>query len=161
MDGSRRRRYSGRSGGAVSCIANPHRAVANTVKAYAHDLKGRFSFLAERGLDWQAGRLDDVGEFVAWLRLPLQARNGRMAVLRSVQHHSTESTVNCKLSAAGAFFTHAARDGVAARRMETSCRRCARWLETVPGPHQQERADTASGDRVKGAEEAAPCVHAR
>ena len=56
----------------------------NTVKAYAHDLKDWFGFLADRGLDWRAVRLDDVGEFVAWLRLPLQARDGRVAVLPSV-----------------------------------------------------------------------------
>jgi Phage integrase, N-terminal SAM-like domain len=71
----------------------------NTVKAYAHDLKDWFGFLAERGLDWRAVQLDDVGEFVAWLRLPLQARDGRVAVLPSVPHHCTESTVNRKLSA--------------------------------------------------------------
>jgi Phage integrase, N-terminal SAM-like domain len=84
----------------------------NTVKAYAHDLKDWFAFLADRGLDWRAVQLDDVGEFVAWLRLPLQARDGRVVVLPSVAHHCTESTVNRKLSAVGAFYTHAARDGV-------------------------------------------------
>ncbi|AOS91627.1 integrase (plasmid) [Mycobacterium intracellulare subsp. chimaera] len=84
----------------------------NTVKAYAHDLKDWFVFLAERGLDWRAVRLEDVGEFVAWLRLPLPVRDRRVAVLPSVQHHCTESTVNRKLSALGAFYTHAARDGV-------------------------------------------------
>ncbi len=84
----------------------------NTVKAYAHDLKDWFAFLADRGLGWKAVRLDDVGEFVAWLRLPLQARDGRVAVLPSVAHHCTESTVNRKLSAVGAFYTHAARGGV-------------------------------------------------
>ena len=31
----------------------------NTVKAYAHDLKDWFTFLADRGLDWQAVRLAD------------------------------------------------------------------------------------------------------
>ncbi|ORB76851.1 site-specific integrase, partial [Mycobacterium timonense] len=36
----------------------------NTVKAYAHDLKDWFTFLASRDLDWRAVRLDDVGEFV-------------------------------------------------------------------------------------------------
>jgi integrase/recombinase XerD len=56
----------------------------NTVKAYAHDLKDWFTFPVERGLDWRTVRLDDVGEFVAWLRLPLQARHGRVAVLPSV-----------------------------------------------------------------------------
>jgi integrase/recombinase XerD len=85
----------------------------NTVKAYAHDLKDWFSFLVERGLDWRTVRLDDVGEFVSWLRLPLQARHGQVAVLPSVQHHCTESTVNRKLSAIGAFYVHAARGGVA------------------------------------------------
>lgn len=84
----------------------------NTVKAYAHDLKDWFVFLADRGLDWRRVRLDDVGEFVAWLRLPLPVRDRRLAVLPSVQHHCTESTVNRKLSAIGAFYAHAARDGV-------------------------------------------------
>ena len=92
----------------------------NTVKAYAHDLKDWFGFVAERGLDWQRVRLDDVGEFVAWLRLPLQARDGRVAVLPSVPHHCTESTVNRKLSAVGAFYTHAARDGVDVGELLTS-----------------------------------------
>ena len=40
----------------------------NTIKAYAHDLKDWFVFLAGRGLDWGEVRLEDVGEFVAWQR---------------------------------------------------------------------------------------------
>ena len=89
----------------------------NTVKAYAHDLKDWFVFLADRGLDWRRVRLDDVGEFVAWLRLPLPARDRRVAVLPSVEHQCAESTVNRKLSALGMFYTHAARDG----SMSASC----------------------------------------
>jgi integrase/recombinase XerD len=84
----------------------------NTIKAYAHDLKDWFSFLAGRGLDWREVRLEDVGEFVAWLRLPPVAREGTVRVLASVEHHCTESTVNRKLSALSAFYTHAARHGV-------------------------------------------------
>ena len=91
----------------------------NTVKAYAHDLKDWFVFLTDRGLDWRLVRLDDVGEFVAWLRLPLQARDGRVAVLPSVAHHCTESTVNRKLSSVGAFYTHAARYGIAVGELLT------------------------------------------
>ena len=52
----------------------------NTVKAYAHDLKDWFVFLAGRALDWREVRLEDVGEFVAWLRLPPPARDGGVAV---------------------------------------------------------------------------------
>ena len=114
----------------------------NTVKAYAHDLKDWFTFLADRGLDWRAVRLEDVGEFVAWLRLPLQARDGRVAVLPSVAHHCTESTVNRKLSAVGAFYTHAARDGVEVGELLTSWQvgGCAWRLAAVPASHQQGRS---------------------
>lgn len=84
----------------------------NTVKAYAHDLKDWFGFLAARGLDWREVRLEDVGEFVAWLRLPPAARAGRAAVLPSVSAHCSEATVNRKLSALSAFYQHAARHGV-------------------------------------------------
>jgi integrase/recombinase XerD len=48
----------------------------NTVKAYAHDLKDWFEFLVVRGLDWREVRLEDLGEFVAWLRLPPTGRAG-------------------------------------------------------------------------------------
>ncbi|HJT04960.1 MAG TPA: site-specific integrase, partial [Pseudonocardiaceae bacterium] len=84
----------------------------NTVKAYAHDLKDWFTFLASRCLDWREVRLEDVGEFVAWLRLPPEGRDGRVAVLPSVEHHCVETTVNRKLSAVSAFYQHAARHGV-------------------------------------------------
>jgi site-specific recombinase XerD len=84
----------------------------NTVKAYAHDLKDYWVFLTFRGLDWREVRLEDIGEFVAWLRLPLAAREGRVSVLPSVQAHVGESTVNRKLSALAAFYAHQARHGV-------------------------------------------------
>lgn len=84
----------------------------NTIKAYAHDLKDWFSFIGLRGLDWREVRLEDVGEFVAWLRLPPAGRGGKVAVLPSVEHHCAESTVNRKLSAVSAFYQHAARNGV-------------------------------------------------
>ncbi|MCG5216513.1 site-specific integrase [Streptosporangium soli] len=84
----------------------------NTIKAYAHDLKDWFTFLGQLGLDWREVRLEDVGEFVAWLRRPPQARGGAVAVLPSVEHHCGESTVNRKLSAVSAFYQHAARHGL-------------------------------------------------
>jgi site-specific recombinase XerD len=84
----------------------------NTVKAYAHDLKDWFVFLARQGLDWREVRLEDVAGFIAWLRRPPAARDGAVAVLPSVEHHCGESTVNRKLSALSAFYQHAARNGV-------------------------------------------------
>ena len=49
----------------------------NTVKAYAHDLKDYWDFIGFRGLDWREARLEDVGEFVAWLQLPAGGPCGR------------------------------------------------------------------------------------
>ena len=47
----------------------------NTVKAYAHDLKDWWLPVG-RGLDWDEVPLEDVAEFVAWLRLPPRGRTG-------------------------------------------------------------------------------------
>lgn len=52
----------------------------NKVMAYAHDLTDWFGFLAERGLDWRAVPLDDVGELVAWLRMTRARGDGSLAV---------------------------------------------------------------------------------
>jgi site-specific recombinase XerD len=84
----------------------------NTVKAYAHDVKDYWMFLAGRGLDWREVRLEDVGEFVAWLALPPAARGRRVEVLTPLEPHVGAATVNRKLAALAAFYTHHARHGV-------------------------------------------------
>ena len=83
----------------------------NTVKAYSHDLKDYWEFLGFRGLDWREARLEDVGEFVAWLQLPPAGRAGGVAALPSVMAQVTASTVNRKLAAVSAFYAHQARNG--------------------------------------------------
>src|SRR6266568_2339999 len=55
----------------------------NTVKAYAHDLKDFWGFIGLRGLDWREARLEDVGEFIAWLQLPPAGRCGGAGGSRS------------------------------------------------------------------------------
>ena len=79
----------------------------NTVKAYAHDLRDYWCFIGFRGLDWREARLEDVGEFVAWLQLPPAGRAGEVAVMAQV----TALTVNRKLAAVSAFYAHQARNG--------------------------------------------------
>lgn len=84
----------------------------NTVKAYAHDLKDYFVFLGQHGVAWDEVGLEDVGEFVAWLRLPPADRAGLVAVLPSWQPHVGAATINRKLSAVSSFYVHQARHGV-------------------------------------------------
>ena len=83
----------------------------NTVKAYAHDLKDFWEFLGCRGLDWREARLEDIGEFIAWLRLPPPGRDGVVAVLPSAVPQVSASTVNRKLAAVSAFYAYQARNG--------------------------------------------------
>jgi len=84
----------------------------NTVKAYAHDLRDWFEFLDQRGLVWSRVQLEDVGRFVAWLRLPGTARAGNVAALPTVESVCTAATVNRKLSAISAFYEFHQRHGV-------------------------------------------------
>ena len=84
----------------------------NTIKAYAHDLKDYFCFLVHHRLDWREVRLGDLGEYVAWLRLPAAGRDGQVAVLPSVGRHVAASTINRKLSALAAFYRYQLRHGM-------------------------------------------------
>jgi integrase/recombinase XerD len=84
----------------------------NTVKGYAHDLKDWFTYLAGRGKDWRAVQLEDLGDFVAWLRLPPKARDGQVLVLPSVEEHCGDSSIGRKLSALSAFYEFHVRHGV-------------------------------------------------
>jgi integrase/recombinase XerD len=83
-----------------------------TVKAYAHDLRDWFEFLDGAGVAWSAVQLEDVGRFVAWLRLPPQARDGRVVALPSAEGLCAAATVNRKLSAVSAFYEFHQRHGV-------------------------------------------------
>jgi len=84
----------------------------NTIKAYAHDLKDWWFYLAGHGVGWQSAILEDVAGFVAWLRLPPEARDGRVAVLPTVEHHCSAASVNRKLAALTSFCEFHARHGV-------------------------------------------------
>ena len=84
----------------------------NTVKAYAYDLRDWFEFLNQRALVWSRVHLEDVGRFVAWLRLPLVARAAGVAALPTAESVCSEATVNRKLSAVSAFYEFHQRHGV-------------------------------------------------
>ncbi|WP_406291927.1 site-specific integrase [Embleya sp. NBC_00896] len=84
----------------------------NTVRAYAHDLRDYFEFLDRRGLRWDGVVLEDLGRFVAWLRLPAGARDGQVAALPWVEADLAAATVNRKLSALASFYEFHHRHGV-------------------------------------------------
>ncbi|WP_211294207.1 site-specific integrase [Lentzea kentuckyensis] len=94
----------------------------NTVRAYAHDLRDYFDFLQSRGLQWDRVVLEDLGRFVTWLRLPVEARDGRVAMLPWVEASLAAATVNRKLSALASFYEFHQRHGVALGELLTRWR---------------------------------------
>jgi site-specific recombinase XerD len=84
----------------------------NTVRAYAHDLRDFFEFLTARGLAWDRVRLEDIGRFIAWLRVPASGRSEGLSLLPSADGAVTASTVNRKLSALASFYEFHSRHGV-------------------------------------------------
>jgi integrase/recombinase XerD len=85
------------------CDASP-----NTLRAYAHDLKLFFGFLAERSLGWRELSPAELGEFVAWLRRPA----GNVLLLPGMPPARAASTVNRALSAVVAFYDFHRLQGV-------------------------------------------------
>jgi integrase/recombinase XerD len=83
----------------------------NTVKAYSHDLKDWFTYLTGSKLDWRQVKLEDLGDFVAWLRLPPEVRSGEVLALPTVPEHCGDSSVARKLSALSSFYEFHARHG--------------------------------------------------
>jgi integrase/recombinase XerD len=136
----------------------------NTVKAYAHDLKDYWTFLVFRRVDWREVRLEDLGEYVAWLRLPPSGRGGQVAVLPSARPHVGASTVNRKLSAVAAFYAHQLRHGVDVGDLLVRLRPPGRrgGLEAVFAPHQSRPAPAPSDDLAEGVDKvAAGALHRR
>src|SRR5260370_15587153 len=83
-------------------------------------------FISFRCLDWREARLEDAGEFVAWLRLPPAGRSGEVAVLPTAAAEVRAATVNRKLAPVIAFDAHQARNGAAGRGLVPACRRGSR-----------------------------------
>jgi len=84
----------------------------NTVRSYAHDLRDFVEFLQCRHLQWDAVRLEDLGRYVEWLRLPPAGRDGIVAALPSAAAALTVASVNRKLSALASFYEFHRRHGV-------------------------------------------------
>jgi integrase/recombinase XerD len=53
---------------------------------------------------WESVSLEDIGNFVAWLRLPRSARSGQVLPLPWVDGDLSAATVNRKLSAVSSFY---------------------------------------------------------
>lgn len=79
-----------------------------TVKAYAHSLRLWFEFLGLRDITWERAGVEDVSEFVRWLRAPAD----NVIVLDETAARRSEATVNRHLAGLFSFYDFHARAGV-------------------------------------------------
>lgn len=83
-------------------------ASPNTLRAYAHDLKLFFGFLAEQGLDWTTLTPADLGSFTGWLRRPAP----NVLPLPGAPPARSQATVSRAQSAVFAFYDFHRLEGV-------------------------------------------------
>lgn len=81
----------------------------NTIRSYLGHLKLYWEFLSGSHRDWQSVRLDDLAEFIHWLRHPLP----RITPLQPQTAVRTESTVNQALSVVYQFYEFHRHLGIA------------------------------------------------
>jgi site-specific recombinase XerD len=75
-----------------------------TLRSYAFDLRLYWDFLSQEALDWQHVTLDDLSQFVLWLKLP----SGSLKVLPAhpVPQARSNRTINRALTAVRSFYDY-------------------------------------------------------
>lgn len=81
---------------------------SNTQKTYCYALKQYFLYLQETGKDYQHIRLEDLAEFVRWIRNPYEIT--KVTSLRPVKAKKTERTVNLTVTAVTTFYDYLYRN---------------------------------------------------
>jgi integrase len=80
----------------------------NTLKTYCYALKQYFVFLQEKKKDYRKVRLEDLVEFVAWLRNPYEST--KVTPLQPVKAKKTEKTINLTITAVTNFYDYLYRN---------------------------------------------------
>jgi integrase len=81
---------------------------SNTQKTYCYALKQYFLYLEEAGKDYREIMLENLAEFVGWLRSPYKST--KVTSLRPVQAKKTEKTVNLTVTAVTSFYDYLYRN---------------------------------------------------
>ena len=81
---------------------------SNTQKTYCYSLKQYFTFLEEINKEYKYIRLDDLVEFVAWLRSPYDST--KVTSLQPVKAKKTEKTINLTVTVITNFYDYLYRN---------------------------------------------------
>lgn len=81
----------------------------NTIHTYASHLKLYWEFLQDFKLEWQAATLENLADFITWLRRP----DPKVVSLQKQEARRTESSINTILSVVHCFYDYQERLGKA------------------------------------------------
>jgi integrase/recombinase XerD len=76
----------------------------NTLRSYATILKQYWEYLSQRHLDWQQITLDDLAQFVLWLKLPIGSL--RILPAQPVPQARSNRTINHALAVLNSFYEY-------------------------------------------------------
>jgi len=80
----------------------------NTQKTYGYSLKHYFSYLEEKGKDYKFIRLEDLVDFVGWLRSPYQS--SAVTPIQQVEAKRAEKTINLTITVIANFYDYLYRN---------------------------------------------------
>lgn len=80
----------------------------NTQKTYCYSLKHFYTYLEEKGKDYMFIRLEDLIDFVGWLRSPYQSSN--VTPLQQERAKRTEKTINLTITVIANFYDYLYRN---------------------------------------------------
>jgi integrase/recombinase XerD len=84
------------------------RKSSNTQKTYCYSLKHYFTYLEEKNKDYKYIKLEDLVEFVAWLRSPYES--SKVTPLQKKKAKRTEKTINLTITVIANFYDYLFRN---------------------------------------------------
>ncbi|WP_445506891.1 tyrosine-type recombinase/integrase [Niallia sp. 03190] len=82
---------------------------SNTQKTYCYDLKQYFDYLGEIDKDYMEITLQDLAEFIGWLRNPYSSY--KVTPFKEIRAKKTERTINLTVAVVTAFYDYLYRNG--------------------------------------------------
>src|ERR1051326_8610505 len=91
----------------------------NTLRSYASDLRLYWEFIQQQQLDWQQVTLDDLAQFVVWLKLP--SGSLKVTPVQPVPQARSNRTINHALTVVSCLYDYYRRmQGVEGNLRETT-----------------------------------------
>ncbi len=128
-----------------------------TLRSYASALRLYWDFLGQQHLDWQQVTLDDLSQFVLWLKMP----SGSLKVLpvQPVEQARSNRTINHALTVVRGFYDYHWRLTECQRENNNILTRSYSEIQTFTPSHHKWVTSCEKYPQTKGRETTTPINH--